>query len=108
MNREQLLQRIQQNDSALIVFVTATWCAPCKAIKPYVQQKITESECDVIYIDADKDADCYAALKSKKQFKGIPTLLGYVKENNTFISNICVSGTNKNEIDCFFESLCFL
>jgi len=108
MNRQELLQRILNNDSVLIVFVTATWCAPCKIIKPYVLQKIKECECDCIHLDADQDADCFAALKSKKQMKGVPTLLGYMKGNQTLVSDICISGTNTNEIDCFFESLCFL
>jgi thiol-disulfide isomerase/thioredoxin len=108
MNREELLNRIRLNDSILIVFVTATWCAPCKTIKPYVEKKIMECECDCIYLDVDKDSDSYAALKSKKQFKGVPTLLGYVKGNHSLVSDICISGTNVNEIDCFFESLCFL
>lgn len=108
MNREELQERIRANDSVLIVFVTATWCEPCKVIKPYVQKKITECECDCIYLDVDKDADSYSALKAKKQFKGVPTLLGYIKGNLTLVSDICISGTNINEIDCFFESLCFL
>ena len=108
MNREALLQKIQQNDSVLIVFVTATWCAPCKVIKPYIQKKLNECDYDCLLLDVDQDSDCYAVLKSKKQLKGVPTLLGYVKGNQPLISDICISGTNTNEIDCFFESLCFL
>ena len=108
MNREELQQRILTNESVLIVFVTATWCEPCKVIKPYVHKKLTDCEYDCVYIDVDKDADSYSALKAKKQFKGVPTLLGYIKDNHTLVSDICISGTNINEIDCFFESLCFL
>jgi thiol-disulfide isomerase/thioredoxin len=108
MDRVKLQNYINNNDSVLIVFVTATWCAPCQTIKPYIKQKIAECECDCIFIDVDKDSDSYSALKSKKQFKGVPTLLGYIKGNHTLAADICISGTNTNEIDCFFESLCFL
>ncbi len=108
MNRADLLNYVQQNESVLIIFVTATWCVPCKTVKPYIQQKINDGEYECIYLDVDKDSDSYAALKSKKQFKGVPTLLGYIKGNKTLAADICISGTNINEIDCFFESLCFL
>jgi len=66
------------------------------------------TEYEYICLDADADADCFSALKAKKQIKGVPSLLGYVKGNKSMVADICISGTNKNEIDCFFESLCFL
>jgi hypothetical protein len=47
-------------------------------------------------------------LKSKKQMKGVPSLLAYKKNNISFNANLSISGTNKNEIDCFFDSLDFL
>lgn len=108
MNREELLKRIEENDSILVVFITATWCAPCQVIKPYIMEKFKETEYTYILLDVDADADCYAALRAKKQFKGVPSLLGYVKGNRALSADICISGTVKNEIDCFFESLCFL
>jgi len=108
MNREDLLSKIASNESVLIVFVTATWCAPCQIIKPYIMSKFKETEYEYICLDADADADCFSALKAKKQIKGVPSLLGYVKGNKSIGADICISGTNTNEIDCFFESLCFL
>jgi len=108
MNREELQRRIALNESVLIVFITATWCDPCKLIKPYVEEKLKHGDYDCLYLDVDRDADSYAALKSKKQFKGVPTLLGYIKGNVSLVSDIGISGTNTNEIDCFFESLEFL
>ena len=108
MLRDELLTTIKGNSSVLVVFISATWCAPCQTVKPYIMEKFKETEYDYLCLDVDADADCYAALKSKKQFKGVPTLLGYVKGNHTLGADISISGTNINEIDCFFESLCFL
>ena len=108
MLRDELLEKIKGNSSVLVVFISATWCAPCQTVKPYIMEKFKETEYDYLCLDVDADADCYAALKSKKQFKGVPTLLGYVKGNHTLGADISISGTNINEIDCFFESLCFL
>ena len=109
MLRDELLSRIQSNSSVLVVFITATWCAPCQTIKPYILEKIKYMEPEYTYLclDVDADADCYAALKSKKQFKGVPTLLAYAK-GSTLTATLSISGTNTNEIDCFFESLDFL
>lgn len=109
MLREELLSRIQSSPSVVVVFVTATWCAPCQIIKPYILEKIKNMEPEYTYycLDVDADADCYAALKSKKQLKGVPTLLAYSK-GSTLSATLSVSGTNTNEIDCFFESLDYL
>lgn len=108
MLRDEFLDKLKENSSVFVVFISATWCNPCQVVKPYIMEKFKETEYDYICLDVDADADCYAALKSKKQFKGVPTLLGYIKGNHTLHADISISGTNINEIDCFFESLCFL
>jgi len=108
MLRDELLASIQANTSYIVIFITATWCVPCQTIKPYILEKLKETECAYLCLDVDADADCYAALKSKKQFKGVPTLLAYARGNSTWSANLSISGTNTNEIDCFFESLCYL
>ena len=92
----------------ILVFFTSTDCAPCKTIKPYVQEKLASCPYVCLQLDRTIDADVYAALQSKKQVKGVPSLLAYAKENRTLMANLSISGTNQNEIDCFFESLEYL
>ena len=104
MKRQDFLNLL--GNELVLVFVTSTDCVPCKTIQPYILPKLKSYTC--IYIDRTEDADVYSFLQSKKQIKGVPSLLAYAKENTTGISNLSISGTNQNEIDCFFESLEYL
>jgi hypothetical protein len=58
-----------------------------------------------IVIDIDICTDLYTALKSKKQIRGVPTLLAYKKDNVSLIADKSISGTNTKEIDAFFVLL---
>ena len=104
MKRDVFLNLL--GDDLVLVFVTSTDCGPCKTIRPYILPKLESYTC--VYVDRTEDADVYSFLQNKKQIKGVPSLLAYAKGNTTGISNLSISGTNQNEIDCFFESLEYL
>ena len=106
MKRQDFLNLLGKD--IVLVFFTSTDCAPCKIIKPYVQEKLASCPYVCLQLDRTVDADVYSALQTKKQVKGVPSLLAYAKGNTTFMANLSISGTNQNEIDCFFESLEYL
>jgi thiol:disulfide interchange protein len=106
MKRDEFLTHLGKD--IVLVFFTSTDCAPCKMIKPYVQAKLSTCPYICLQLDRTIDADVYSALQSKKQVKGVPSLLAYSKENRTLLANLSISGTNQNELDCFFESLEYL
>ena len=106
MKRQDFLNLLGKE--IVLVFFTSTDCAPCKIIKPYVQEKLASSPYVCLQLDRTLDADVYSALQTKKQVKGVPSLLAYAKGNTTLMANLSISGTNQNEIDCFFESLEYL
>lgn len=106
MKRQDFLNLLGKE--IVLVFFTSTDCAPCKIIKPYVQEKLASYPYVCLQLDRNVDADVYSALQTKKQVKGVPSLLAYAKGNTTFMANLSISGTNQNEIDCFFESLEYL
>jgi thiol-disulfide isomerase/thioredoxin len=106
MKRDEFLTHLGKD--IVLVFFTSTDCTPCKTIKPYVQEKLSSCPYVCLQLDRNIDADVYAALQSKKQVKGVPSLLAYAKDNRTLMANLSISGTNQNEIDCFFESLEYL
>ena len=106
MKRQDFLNLLGKD--IVLVFFTSTDCAPCKNIKPYVQDKLASCPYVCLQLDRNVDADVYSALQTKKQVKGVPSLLAYAKGNTTLMANLSISGTNQNEIDCFFESLEYL
>ena len=106
MKRDEFLTHLGKE--IVLVFFTSTDCPPCKKIKPYVQEKLASCPYVCLQLDRNIDADVYAALQSKKQVKGVPSLLAYAKDNVSLMANLSISGTNQNEIDCFFESLDYL
>jgi glutaredoxin len=105
MNRQEFYRELDQNDSMLVVFVTGTNCLPCERAKPLVHEKMKTISYKMIQLDRDKDADIYAALRSKKQVKGVPTLLAYQAGNYTLIADVSISGANPSAIEEFFEQL---
>ena len=43
-------------------------------------------------LDRNNDSDVYSVLQTKKQLKGVPSLLAYSKGNFTFMANLSISG----------------
>jgi thioredoxin 1 len=107
MDRKRFLGLLEENQGVIVVKYSATWCKPCKQIQPYLEEKKRTLGEDVSYheLDVDNDFDLYAHLKTKKQVVGVPVLLAYKKGNVTPFADKCVSGTNRADIDNFFDSL---
>ena len=105
MNRQDFYKELDRNESILVVFVTGSNCLPCERAKPLVHDKMETVSYKMIQLDRDRDADIYAALRSKKQVKGVPTLLAYQAGNYTLIADLSVSGANPSAIEEFFDQL---
>jgi thiol-disulfide isomerase/thioredoxin len=108
MNRQDFYKELDQNNSILIVFVTGSDCVPCERAKPIVYEKMKTVSYKCIHLDRDRDADIYSALRTKKQIKGVPTLLAYQAGNYTINADLSVSGSNPSAIEEFFEQLDFI
>jgi hypothetical protein len=105
MNRQDFYKELDQNNSILVVFVTGPNCIPCQRAKPLVEEKMKTVSYKMIHLDRERDADIYAALRSKKQVKGVPTLLAYQAGNYTLNADISASGANPSAIEEFFDQL---
>jgi len=108
MKREDFSNMLQKKEKNMVVFFTATWCKPCQKVKPRILELSSQYDIDFVQLDYDHDSDVYSLLKSKKQVNGVPSLLAYKKSNVSPIADFGISGSNSNEIDCFFESIEFL
>jgi thiol-disulfide isomerase/thioredoxin len=104
-NRQEFFDLLNVNPGLIIIKFGATWCKPCKIIKPIIDSFFLSSPENVICCDVDVDEsfDLYSLMKFKKITNGIPVVLVYIKGNNTIIPNSQVTGTNPVELDNFFK-----
>lgn len=113
---EQLtnLQKQLANDQVLIVKFSATWCGPCKKIKPVWESFLGYCQSNKLSkfifaeIDIDESLDLYVALKNKKMVKGVPTILafyGNVKRDQYYIPDDSFSGGDINGLNNFFQRI---
>lgn len=104
-NREAFFHLLNNNPGLIIIKLGAEWCGPCKSIKNVVHGFFASSPPNVVCADIDVDNcfDFYSFLKSKKMVNGIPVMLCYKKNNNTFIPDDSVTGGNPNQLHEFFR-----
>jgi thiol-disulfide isomerase/thioredoxin len=104
-SRDQFIRLLENNPGLIIVKLGATWCGPCKKIKPIVDGFFASSPDNVICcdIDVDESFDVYTYLKSKRMVNGIPALLCYKKDNKTYIPDDSITGSSPEGLDAFFR-----
>ena len=107
---KRLLQTLG-DEEVLILKFGATWCKPCKKIKPLVEDiaKRLPANVRVYDVDIDESVELYLAFKSKKMIKGVPTMLAFCgeRERDTmwYIPDELVSGADEGAICSFFENV---
>jgi thioredoxin 1 len=103
--REDFLRLLVNNPGLIILKMGATWCGPCKRIKPVLDGFFASSPDNVVCCDIDVDecADLYSYFKSKKMVNGIPVILAYKKGNTSYIPDDSVTGADPAQLDMFFR-----
>jgi thioredoxin-like negative regulator of GroEL len=103
-NRNEFMNLLKVNPGLVILKLGATWCAPCKQIKPVMDAFFASSPPEVICADVDVDEsfDLYALLKKMRMVNGIPAVLCYKKGNTTYVPNDMVAGTDPARLNAFF------
>lgn len=104
-SRDDFLRLLLNNPGLIIIKMGATWCGPCKRIKPVLDGFFASSPDNVVCCDIDVDecADLYSYFKSKKMVNGIPVILAYKKGNTSYIPDDSVTGTDPSQLDQFFR-----
>lgn len=111
ITKEQLVN-FQNNapyPQQVIIKFEAEWCKPCQQIKNLCNDLASRLNDNVGYVvvDIDENIELYAYLKTKKQVKGVPTLLSFYagkRENSEwFLPNDSVVGGDNNAVINFFN-----
>lgn len=80
--RDDLVEEISKTEYALVDFF-ATWCGPCRALGPVLDEMQSEVDYNIIKVDVDK----YQELAAIYGVRSIPTLLVFKGPNvlETFV-----------------------
>jgi len=73
MNLAEFQQRISETDKPIVVDFWASWCVPCRVIKPILAKLAGEYTARVEFIPID--ADVSREVLEHFQIRGIPTVL---------------------------------
>ena len=107
-DREEFLAILKENPGIMVFKFGADWCAPCQTIKDDVEQYFANTSDNVFCFDLDIDEsfDLYAFLKSKKMVTGVPSILAYVKGNESYASDFAYSFSGvKDALKTFFDTV---
>ena len=107
-DRDEFLAILKENPGIMVFKFGADWCKPCQTIKDDVEQYFANTPDNVLCFDLDIDDsfDLYAFLKSKKMVTGIPSILAYVKGNESYASDFAYSFSGgKEALQNFFDTV---
>ena len=109
LSRNQYQNIIANKQKPLFVKFTASWCGPCQAIAPFVNEFLMDhsvkDKIEYLEIDIDESLDVFAFMKKMKMLNGVPSLLFYNMENKTFAPTMTVSTGNKEVVKKFLNNV---
>jgi thioredoxin 1 len=82
------------NNKLIVIDFKATWCNPCKAIKPFVEY-LKENYPNVEFHEVDIEDEDHEDMVQSFEIKKVPTFVYY--KNGTVCGQI--QGTNKEKIE---------
>ena len=105
-NRNNFLQALKVNPGVIIIKFGAEWCSPCKNIHNVVYKNFQNMPENVICadIDIDNNFDLFTFLKSKRMINGIPAILAYYDDNDSYIPSDTVLGADQQQIQKLFDN----
>lgn len=110
---EALIRSIDKTEKYCVILkFTASWCGPCKTIKPTCDKYFKNLPENVILseIDIDESMDLYMFFKKGRirVVNGIPAMLAWIPNNDRgydhwYLPDESVSGGDITGVECFFK-----
>ena len=108
ISRADFIRMIELKRKPIFVKFTASWCGPCKRIKPTVDNFIStmgDDKFTYLEIDIDESMDLFGFMKSKKMVAGVPALLFYDMSALTYApTGACCTG-NIDAVKVFLNNV---
>ena len=106
-NSEKLQSVLQENDSWVVLKLSATWCRPCKIAEPFFIPWFSSLKDHVNFylLDIDENFEIYGFLTKKKRINGIPSFLAWKKGNTGVIPDLFYSGSDVKQINALFNTI---
>ncbi len=83
LNNEKEFEELIKNNQTVIVDFSATWCGPCRMLKP-IFEETSEEITDTTFISVD--VDDFNRLAAIYSIRSVPTLIGFKNGNVVKIS----------------------
>ncbi len=101
VNNKQELQSVLEaaGDSLVVVDFYATWCGPCKTIKPKVDELAVELKQDKVFV-VNVDLDESAELKAEYGISSMPTFILFKNAEKVDM----MTGTNLEQLKEIIET----
>ena len=107
---ENIVNNLNKNQSLIIQF-TATWCKPCKKLKPLCNQYYNSFSDNVIIavLDVDNNLDLYSYYKRKRLVSGLPSFLIFLGSTqdrmNWYVPDFNITGPNNTNLIQLFTKV---
>uniref|UniRef100_A0A7S2UE67 Thioredoxin domain-containing protein n=1 Tax=Attheya septentrionalis TaxID=420275 RepID=A0A7S2UE67_9STRA len=92
LSDEDAVEKFRSLNSKSVLYFTATWCPPCKAIAP-IYEKLSEDYSDVAFGKVDVDANSDSALDF--EVRSVPTFVLF--DGETAVHKF--SGADANQLE---------
>lgn len=73
VNEDTFIEKVLMSQKPVMIDFSATWCGPCKMIKPIVESYQEDDRIDIAFVDVDDEK--VKSLMNSYSIRGIPSLL---------------------------------
>lgn len=100
LSDNEAVQKFLIMNSKVILYYTATWCGPCRQIKP-IYEEMSKKYVDDNIIFGKIDIDDNPDAAQDAQITSVPTFIGYIDEK----SMVRFSGASTSQLEAMAEQL---